>query len=111
MESLPNFKTHPVVMSMITVIFLLAFGLSCAFGGWSLRVMAESRAELAVVLDDSEFMKWLEGTVQGWSKEFKQRQEEFYVDNKKIPDCLAKPMPRYYRDNDYGLFPTREQEE
>jgi hypothetical protein len=100
---LPNVKTNPILMSLITVTFVLVFGVTCAFGGWTLRIMAESRAELAVVVDDSEFMQWLEARVHDWMGEFKTNQEEFYEQNKEIPDCLANPMPQYYRDNDYGL--------
>ena len=35
-----------------------------------------------------------------------ENKRKFYDKAKEIPDCLAKPLPKYYLDNDYGLQPT-----
>lgn len=73
--------------------------------------MSESRAELSVVVDDGEFMQALEVETQKWVEEFNQFQKDFYDENKNIPDCLAKPMPTFYHDNDFKLQSNREYEE
>ena len=77
-------------------------------GGWFLRAMSESRAELSVVVDDGKFWNALELQTQKWIEEFNKRAEKFYYENANIPDCIAKPMPDYYHDNDYELHPDRE---
>lgn len=70
---------------------------------------SEAKNELAVVVDDTEFMKWLEGEIHGWTEEYNQRQEKFYEENPEVPDCLALPMPKHYLNNDYGLQRTQGQ--
>ena len=111
MEKLPSFKTHPVVVSLIVIIFTFAYTAVCLAGGWWLRMQMESRAELAVVLDDSKFMQVLEVLEIEWVNEFLQKQETFYENIDEVPDCIAQPMPQYYLDNDYGLQPHGEQAE
>lgn len=109
---LPNIKENPVLMSVLVMAFLVIYGLVAMAGGWTLRMALESRAELSVVLDDSEFMQGLEIKINKWIDEFTSTQENFYDDNPEIPDCIAKPMPEFYRDNDFGLQRSlREQEE
>lgn len=110
MDNLPSIKTHPVIVSLITVTFFIAVLVFGMAGGWFLRAASESRAELSVVVDDGKFMQALEVQTQKWVEEFNQRTEAFYYD-KEIPDCIGKPMPTYYHDNDYELHPTWEQEE
>lgn len=108
--AIPSVKTHPVIVSLITVVFVLGVLVAGAVGGWWLRAMSESRAELSVVVDDGKFMQALEVQTQKWVEEFNQWDEEFHNENE-IPDCLANPMPVYYHDNDFLMRSTREQEE
>ena len=79
-------------MSLVTVTFVLAISVASAAGGWWLRAMSESRAELSVVVDDGKFMQALEIQTKKWVVEFNDWQRGFYEENK-IPDCIAKPMP------------------
>lgn len=112
MNTLPSMKTHPVLMSLVTVTFFIAVLLAGAIGGWWLRAMSESRAELSVVVDDGEFMQALEVQTQKWVTEFNKFQKDFYDENNKnIPDCLAKPMPAFYHDNDFKLQSDRQHAE
>jgi len=105
MINIPNLKESPVVVALLTMTFLLVFGVACAFGGWWLRIASESRAELAVVLDDAKFMKHLDEREVVWAEVYNDRMEQFYKENPSIPDCLAEPMPQAYHDNDVGLHP------
>lgn len=98
-------------MSLITVTFFIAVLFVGAAGGWWLRAMSESRAELSVVVDDGEFMQALEVQTQKWVEEFNQFQKDFYDENENIPDCLARPMPEYYHTNDFKLQSDRQYEE
>ena len=112
MDSLPSVKSHPVLMSLVTVTFFIGVLVAGAVGGWFLRAMSESRAELSVVVDDGEFMQALEVQTQKWVDEFNKTQEDFYIENKHIPDCYIQPMPDYYHSNDFVRVQSdREQEE
>lgn len=106
--NVPSLKSHPVVASVIVMLIFIGVFIGGMIGGWTLRAAMESRAELAVVLDDSEFMKMLELRAEQWGDEFLSEQERFYEQNPEIPDCLAKPMPDPYLDRDYGLRSTRQ---
>ena len=107
MNGIPSIKTHPLIVSLIAVAFFIGVFIAGNVSGWFLRTALESRAELAVVLDDSEFMKWLDTQANNWGDVYLNNQEKFYEENKEIPDCLAKPMPQYYLDNDFGLQSKR----
>ena len=98
-------------MSLITIVVVIVILLAGLVGGWFLRAMSESRAELSVVVDDGKFMQALELQTQKWVVEFNDRMESFYYENPEVPKCISKPMPSYYHDNDYGLYPDREQTE
>jgi len=110
MSTLPSIKTHPVLMSIVTITFLFAFGAVCAGGGWWLRAMSESRAELSVVVDDGKFMQALEVQTQEWVEEFNQWDSEFHNENK-IPDCMAQPMPSFYHDDDSYMRGIKDNDE
>lgn len=101
MKDIPSIKTHPVIVTLATVIICLGLLVTGLVGGWLLRVAMESRAELAVVLDDSKFMQALEVEIQEWRNEYIYWQEKFYGENTNIPDCISKPMPQYYIDEDF----------
>lgn len=110
MSDLPSVKTHPVLMTILVVAFSLGLFVAGNVSGWLLRVMSESRAELSVVVDDGEFMQALTLKVQGWVLEFNDFMEQFY-ETHEIPDCIAKPMPAFYHDNDFIVRSNREQAE
>lgn len=110
MSSLPSIKTNPVLMSLLTVTFFIAVLVVGAAGGWTLRAMSESRAELSVVVDDGKFMQALEVQTQKWVDEFNDWDKRFHDENE-IPDCLSDPMPIFYHDDDYRVRSTRQSEE
>lgn len=110
MNNVPSVKTHPVLVSIITMTFVLAVLLAGIVSGWFLRAMLESRAELAVVVDDGNFMQALEIQTQKWVEEYNLFDEEFH-DGQDTPDCLALPMPSRYHDNDFRMRSDRQHEE
>lgn len=107
MTNLPSLNTHPVITALITMVLLIAVLIAGVIGGWTLRAMSESRAELSVVVDDGNFMRALEQQTQKWVDEFNLFDEKFHEEHE-IPDCIAKPMPSFYHDNDYLLRAKRE---
>jgi len=96
---------------LIAAILVVGVYIAGGASGWFVRAALESRAELAVVVDDGSFLQKLEVKTQQWIEDFNKFVERFYYENKSIPDCIAKPMPNYYHDNDYGLYPDRESTE
>lgn len=70
MSDLPSVKTHPMLMYTLFSLIIIGVFIGGIIGGWMLRVALESRAELAVVLDDSDFMKWLEQETDKWADEY-----------------------------------------
>jgi hypothetical protein len=106
--NLPSVKTNPVLIALVVVLFTFVYTIACLTGGWWLRAMSESRAELAVVVDDGNFMQALEIQTQKWVEEFNDFDNTFHIEND-IPDCLAVPMPEYYHDSDYRVQSEREQ--
>jgi len=110
MNEIPSIKTHPVLMSLVTIIVVLAILVGGIISGWFLRAAMESKAELSVVVDDNVFMQKLETKVQQWVGDFQDNQANFYEEHTEIPYCLAGPMPNYYHNNDYSVRPERESE-
>ena len=100
MNQLPNINTHPVLTAIITVVTLLITLILGVAGGWTLRVFAESKAELSVVVDDGKFMQALAVQEKRWLEDLNTFDEKFHNENT-IPDCITRPMPEYYHRNDY----------
>lgn len=101
-------KDNPVLVSLFTVILFIATLLIGGISGWFIRAALESKAELSVVVDDGVFTeRLLKVLTPDWIQIYNKKQDKFYEDHKDIPDCLSKPLPKYYYDNDYGLQSNR----